>query len=93
MISFSFLFLPFRFWTRWRTFNRFFSDDALVLLAWLCSAAMGALAVYMEDAMYWTMALTMRPIEPKKIELGDALRMLRRVRMCVSIPRVISDLV
>jgi uncharacterized membrane protein len=51
MIAFSFIFLALRFWTRWRTFGRFFSDDLFALIAWLSAAAMGAVAVYMVESM------------------------------------------
>ncbi|KAK7179540.1 hypothetical protein DPSP01_003627 [Paraphaeosphaeria sporulosa] len=64
MIGFSFIFLPIRYWTRWRTFGRFFADDLFALLAWLSAAAMGAVAIWMVDSMYWTMNLASSPIDP-----------------------------
>ncbi|KAJ4293391.1 hypothetical protein N0V90_008674 [Kalmusia sp. IMI 367209] len=68
MTAFSFLFLPLRYWTRWRTFGRFFSDDLFALLAWLCATGIGALAIYSSDAMYYTIRLTLEPIDPEDID-------------------------
>lgn len=59
MISVSSLFLLLRFCTRWRTFGRFFADDVFALLAWLCAATMGVLAVHMASAMYYIIERSM----------------------------------
>ncbi|KAF9737742.1 hypothetical protein PMIN01_05521 [Paraphaeosphaeria minitans] len=66
MIGLSFIFLPLRYWSRWRTFGRFFADDLLALFAWLSAAAMGAVAIWMVDSMYWTMDLAFAPIDPSE---------------------------
>ena len=67
-----------------------------MLLAWLCAAAMGALAVYMEDAMYWTVRLTFAPVDLSKIQPEEGMKMLKMVscfvvfylRVCMRISRV-----
>jgi len=58
MIAFSFLFLPVRFWTRWKTFRKFFADDAFALLAWLSAVGMGVMASHAKDAMCKSRAST-----------------------------------
>lgn len=56
-----------------------------MLLAWLCAAAMGALAVYMEHAMYWTVRLTFEPMDLGKIQPEEGIRMLKMVSCMVMV--------
>lgn len=56
-----------------------------MLLAWLCAAAMGALAVYMEDAMYWTVRLTFEPMDLGKIQPEEGMKMLKMVSCLVMV--------
>lgn len=65
MIVFSLIFLPLRYWTRWRTFRRFYADDLLALIGWLSALAMGAASIWMVDAM----CTSSLPISPSDISL------------------------
>ncbi|KAF2646944.1 hypothetical protein P280DRAFT_513085 [Massarina eburnea CBS 473.64] len=80
LIVTSFIFLPIRFWTRWRAFQRFYWDDALTVLAWLLAVGLGGIACWMKEGTYIVMEALQQAGDVSKVE-GIDYWMVRRLAL------------